>query len=601
VLDRLAGLETEYAIRFGRSDKHGQESRYGLYQRLIERLRQFTPLVRAFHFKEGVFMANGGAVWFESERPASGAGLIEGSTPECRGVYCLLTYQRALDRLLAQSTSGLDGSTGFALLKNDRDGFDNVYGGQENYQVRIASGAGLWAWRLGLLLMAPLVLVSWVGFYLLVGLLLFYMFFAGVLFLVLHRAVSNRRRLASLLFGRDLAEGRETGAATPQWMEHIVLHVTRILSAPLAVALYLQCRWFAFRQVRQRLTPFLVSRCILSGAGYVNRSGDLQLADKAPAINCLVGFGGYLADRPLYTMGHFFKALCAECLFGLKNYLYLFSPYQRLQLGLGDSNMCEYAEFLKIGTTQLVLDAIEAGFLERVPRLRNAIRALHGFAADITLQHEESLSDGTMVCALQLQRFYLEACRRFVACQTAPPTEAHIILQRWEEALDKLTEYRTRVIADASSAVLPLVGVFDWASKAYLVAQLGREASWEEKKKIDLRYHELSGDGYYMRLERCGAVQRVVQEADIERAMRMPPPDSPATRRGRFIREFADGDQEFRVHWRSIVIGQGRFKRVISLDDDRVSRAHRSESSPTTSTSAADANSWMDESDRDTF
>jgi len=41
-------------------------------------------------------------VWFETERPAAGGGLIEGATPECRGPLQVVRYQRAQDQLLSQ-------------------------------------------------------------------------------------------------------------------------------------------------------------------------------------------------------------------------------------------------------------------------------------------------------------------------------------------------------------------------------------------------------------------------------------------------------------------------------------------------------------------
>lgn len=567
MLDRLAGLETEYAIRYGPADLQSGESRFGLYQRLVERLRRLSPLVRAYHFKDGWFFANGGAVWFEAERPAAGAGLIEGSTPECRGAYQLLTYQRALDAMLSESAASSDGAGPFWLLKNDRDAHGHVYGGQENYEVAIGSGAALAAWRAGLVAVLPLVILSWIGFYLLVALVLLYLCLAGVVFLLFGRWVPNRVRLAKLLFGRDIAEGRETGGATPAWMETCLLHATRILSAPLAIALWAHCHWFAFRATRQRLTPFLVSRSVLAGAGYVTVDGKFALADKAPAINCLVGFGGYLGDRPLYTMGHFFKALCAECLFSFRNYVSLFAPKQRLQVGLGDSNMCERAEFLKIGTTLLVLDAIEAGFLPQVPRLRHPIDALHAIATDPSLRCEVLLTNGSRVSALELQRFYFEACRRYVESQTQPSPEAVTILRMWEDVLEALVEYRLQADSTPrSAALLPLVGTLDWATKYYLLGKLDKKASWAEKKKIDIRYHELSPDGYYHRLVQSGVVPRVVRTADLERATRVAPPNSPATRRGHFIREFCDGDHLLRVNWRWVIIGQGRSARVISLD-----------------------------------
>ena len=92
----------------------------------------------------------------------------------------------------------------------------------------------------------------------------------------------------------------------------------------------------------------------------------------------------------------------------------------------------------------------------------------------------------------------------------------------------------------------------------------------EARKKIDLRYHELSEDGYHQRLSEAGLVetpcgQAWLNDAELDRAMRTPPPDSPATMRGHFIREFADGNESLRVNWKRVTIGQGRSRRVIRL------------------------------------
>ena len=94
--------------------------------------------------------------------------------------------------------------------------------------------------------------------------------------------------------------------------------------------------------------------------------------------------------------------------------------------------------------------------------------------------------------------------------------------------------------------------------------------SREARKKIDLRYHELSANGYHQRLAAAGLVetpggQSWLNEAALERAMRTPPPDSPATMRGHFIREFADGEETLRVNWKRVTIGKGRDRRVIRL------------------------------------
>lgn len=562
MLDRLAGLETEYAIRYGPADGMVPLSRFRLYQRLTTALRRRVLVVAAQHFKEGLFTASGGAVWFESERPASGAGLIEGATPECRGARQLITYQRAQDRLLAEAAQSADVPGEFQLIKNDRDAEGNVYGAQENYEAQIGRGLALWGWRTGLVLLFPLVFLSWVGVCLLIGLLLGYLLCAGVLYLLLRLFVPDRHALALQLFGRDLVEGRETGSPTPRWMEPVVLNATRVLTSPLAVALLVHCRLFAFRHIRRALTPLLVSRSVLCGAGLIDQQGRFQLADKAPAINCLVGFGGFLHDRPMFTMGHFFKCLCVESLFCVRSYFSLFRQRQRLQIGLGDSNMADAAEFLRVGTTMLVLDVIEHGGLERPPVVRRPIRALRQLCADPSLRAEAVLAHGRTVTALELQRYYLDTCRRHVEQHGTSNTEVWEILHLWEEALEGLVELK-------QTDELPrrLVGTLDWVTKKFLLSRLGPDATWAERKKVDLRYHELSSDGYFEQLRRAGVTQRVIEESDIERAMRVAPPNSPATARGRYIREFSGSEEALSVNWRVVTLGRGFRMRVIWLDN----------------------------------
>ena len=85
MFQRLLGLETEYAIRSSSQLATSRRSKFRLYELLVAALHRRVPTVVAKHFKEGVFTAYGGAVWFEAERPAAGGGLIEGATPECRG------------------------------------------------------------------------------------------------------------------------------------------------------------------------------------------------------------------------------------------------------------------------------------------------------------------------------------------------------------------------------------------------------------------------------------------------------------------------------------------------------------------------------------
>jgi proteasome accessory factor A len=94
----------------------------------------------------------------------------------------------------------------------------------------------------------------------------------------------------------------------------------------------------------------------------------------------------------------------------------------------------------------------------------------------------------------------------------------------------------------------------------------GRGAPWEVRKKIDLRYHELSEDGYFQQLRRAGVARGLVSDAEIAHARRNPPLGTPAAVRGRYIREFAADDAPIAVHWDAIYLGQGTDQRVVRLD-----------------------------------
>jgi proteasome accessory factor A len=292
----------------------------------------------------------------------------------------------------------------------------------------------------------------------------------------------------------------------------------------------------------------------------VDQDGCLQLSDKAPAMNCVLGFGGMFFDRPIFTMGHFFKTMYAEAWLSPKAYSRLFAARQRLQISLGDSNMCERAEYLRVGTTLLVLDAIEAGALETVPRVRRPIEALHAICRDPSLQATVELAGRKSESALWIQRFYWTACREFLQQQEETPEEAWELLDLWGQTLDAL-----EAIAECADESVSLVGSLDWITKRYLLQHAGRDARWSERKKIDIRYHELSSSGYFEQLKTTGRVPAVVSQEVVDRAERSPPAQSPATMRGHFIREFSHAGQPMMVNWTTVILGSGWNRKCVDL------------------------------------
>jgi len=560
VFQRLAGLETEYAMRFEAAGPDADRSKYQLYEAVVASLRRRMPVVPAQHFKEGVFVATGGAVWFEAERPAAGGGLVEGATPECRGPRQLLACQRAQDKLLSDAARQAVVGGKLTLVKNDRDARGNVYGAQENYEAQIASGLRLAIWRTGLVLLFPLAVLTWVAILLSIIATLVYFSVAMLCYLPFQLLTGGQRSLALWLFGSDLVDGRQSCIHVPVWLETILQFATRIITAPLAIALFGLLHAVAFNQTRRNMLAFLVSRPVLAGAGLVGSAGEFFLSDKAPAINCATGFGGMLFERPIFSMGHFFKAIYADSWFSPHEYAELFSVRHRLQIAMGDSNMCEAAEYLRIGTTMLVLDAIEAGAISDAPRCQRPIATLQQIISDPDLKASYPLRDGRRATALEIQRFYLDACRDFVAIHAPRHAEARELLALWEETLDELSE-----LQQTGNTPGTLIGKLDWVTKRHLLERAGADAPWSAKKKIDIRYHELSPDGYYQRLADAALCRQIVSSRDLERATRSAPPGSPATTRGHFIREFAASDEPVTANWKSLTIGQGRNAKSIRL------------------------------------
>ena len=62
----------------------------------------------------------------------------------------------------------------------------------------------------------------------------------------------------------------------------------------------------------------------------------------------------------------------------------------------------------------------------------------------------------------------------------------------------------------------------DWVTKRFLMETAGRKLSPAARKKIDIRYHEMSPDAYFEQLTATGLVERITTDEDIERLLAIP-------------------------------------------------------------------------------
>ena len=133
---------------------------------------------------------------------------------------------------------------------------------------------------------------------------------------------------------------------------------------------------------------------------------------------------------------------------------------------------------------------------------------------------------------------------------------------RWHELLNAAIAYRKDAndFADA-------LGRIDWLTKRVMIDQLGTNSEWLARKKIDLRYHELSKEGYFKQVAATIPGIQLVDQSDVELRRRSPPSNSPAARRGWLIREFAGTDEIMQCDWGFAIIGTGRHRRRIRFSE----------------------------------
>ncbi|HYT91907.1 MAG TPA: proteasome accessory factor PafA2 family protein [Gemmataceae bacterium] len=521
MFDRLVGVETEYALRCSaHGTDGGRLTNAALFERLRANVARKVPVAPAIVPENGWFLASGGSLKMErlpfySFMPSS--GLVEGATPECRGPRQLLLYQRAQDVLLSRAARG-EGTTDAVLLKCNHDGHAHHFGCHENYEATVATGIRLLVWRVTLVVALPVLFL---------------------LLLVADVAALLLCAVPSLLL-RPLLSRSPRAAQVAAWALSWLVCLCRL---PLQVAALMLLGPTAFVRVRRQLLPFLMSRCVIAGTGMVHRDGRFTLSPRASTLRSLCGLSA-AAWRSVFYFCHVGKA-SGEALVGDPVALArLFRQQQRLQISVGDSNMAQFAEYLKIGTTLLVLDAIDAGELEGAPRLWRPLAALGAICADPNLQARVRLTGGRHWTAVQIQRYYLDACRRFVNRSEPENGEAQQVLRLWEQTLDDLALDPSR-----------LVGKLDWVTKRYLLDRAGPDASRATRSKVDLRYHELSREGYYLQLEAAGLAPTLVEPEQVLDAIAQPPPGTPATQRGQLIRQHAESG--LRASWSSVIMPCG--------------------------------------------
>src|SRR5256885_11702009 len=88
--------------------------------------------------------------------------------------------------------------------------------------------------------------------------------------------------------------------------------------------------------------------------------------------------------------------------------------FRRLHVIVGDSNMSEYATFLKVGATSIILRMLEEdGAPWRDLTLENPIRAIREISHDITCRRKVRLANGRELSPVEFRSEYLTRALTF--------------------------------------------------------------------------------------------------------------------------------------------------------------------------------------------
>ncbi|MCH2438271.1 MAG: Pup--protein ligase [Acidimicrobiales bacterium] len=308
------------------------------------------------------------------------------------------------------------------------------------------------------------------------------------------------------------------------------------------------------------LIPFLVSRQIWAGAGKIfeNPRGGAGFCISQRAAHIWEGVSSATTrSRPIINSRDEPHADAER--------------YRRLHVIVGDSNMSEYAGFLKVGACGFLLRMLEEpNVVFRDMTLENPTRAIREISNDLTCRRTVRLASGREMSALDIQREFLDRALRFAERRDTTPEEDQI-LAMWEHVLDGIEK-----------DPLSLHRECDWVAKHRMVESYrdrhGLALSDPRVLLLDLQYHDVNRRRslYYLMQDR-GMMERITTDEAIAAAVDEAPSTTRAKLRGDFIRRAKERRRDFTVDWVHLKLNDQAQRTVLCKDpfryeDERVQK-----------------------------
>ena len=322
---------------------------------------------------------------------------------------------------------------------------------------------------------------------------------------------------------------------------------------------YLTSRRDDFSHYAEVLIPFLVSRQIYSGAGKVlltARGAMFSMSQRAEHIWEGIS-SATTRSRPIINTRDEPHADAER--------------YRRLHVIVGDSNMSEYATYLKVGACSALLRMLEEpSVVLRDMTLENPIRAIREISHDPTCTRTVRLANGREASVFDIQSEFLNRALRFAETRGFPEQEQRAV-DMWEHCLQGIEK-----------DPLSLDRECDWVAKYNLIdvyrTRHGLELSDPKVALVDLQYHDVNRErGLFYRLQDRGLVDRTTTDEAIETAVDEAPQTTRARLRGAFIRRAKERKRDYTVDWVHLKLNDQAQRTVLCKDpfrshDERVEK-----------------------------
>ncbi|MCI6573702.1 MAG: Pup--protein ligase [Actinomycetaceae bacterium] len=300
---------------------------------------------------------------------------------------------------------------------------------------------------------------------------------------------------------------------------------------------YLIRRTGDFRHSINSLIPFFVTRQILVGSGFVNRSTETARYEISPRAGQMwdAVSSASTRSRPMINTRD--------------------EPhgdperYRRMHVIVGDTNVSQSTLALKVGITNALLNVLEAGGALPEIELADPPAAIRAVSADLSGKALLECADGETITALDLQQrihsAVVTAYQNNGWLSELDPLSSYVF-DLWERALDAL----------AHDARETLATEIDWVAKERLLRayqdRSGVSLADSRIARLELAWHDVTAGGLRSALEASGGLHMLVDEAAIQRAVTTPPQTTRAKLRGEFIAAASRAHRDFMADWMNL-------------------------------------------------